>query len=128
MKTVWVNRVVIGIGLVGVTILYFAVVQWLHWYGWLVELIWLIGMQLLFDRFARKKRRALTKLWTLADQLGYDAAKLSQLTPQYGRLDWQLSRPDNFQFQPSDAAIAKVTAQLEQDLEAKHAVDQGLTN
>lgn len=119
MKTEWVNRLVMGVALVVAAVIYFTIVQWLHWYGWLVEIGWLILLQVFFDRSIRHKKQLLTKMWGLADQLGYDEAKLAQFTPQYGRIDWQLAHVDNLQFQPSDVVIAQVTDQLEKDLEAR---------
>lgn len=119
MKTVWVNRLGIAIAIIGVGLVYAVVSQWLNLNSWWGQVGWIIFLQLMFDRLIHRKKQALTKLWALADQLGYDASKLSQFTPQYGRLDRELVHPDNLQFQPSDAAIAKVTAQLEHDLEAQ---------
>jgi hypothetical protein len=117
MKTEWVNRIVMGIWLIVAALIYVSIVQWLHWYGWLAEIAWVITVQLVLDRYEKRKRQALTKLWALADQLGYDEAKIAQFTPQYGRIDWQLAHPDNLQFQPSDSVIAQVIDQLERDLE-----------
>mgnify|MGYP004700433909 CR=1 FL=1 len=119
MKTVWMNRLVMGVGLIVATLLYFTIVQWLHWYGWVAEIGWLLLLQVFFDRRIRRKRYLLTTMWALAEQLGYDEAKISQFTPQYGRIDWKLAHPDNLQFQPSDGVIAQVTQQLEKDLAAR---------
>ena len=109
----------VWIGLIVAALIYVAIVQWLHWVGWLVEIGWLLLLQVFFDQWIRHKKRLLTKMWTLAEQLGYGDAEIAELTPQYGAIDWKLAHLDNFQFQPSDAIIAKVTDQFEKDLEAR---------
>ncbi|WP_407895340.1 hypothetical protein [Lacticaseibacillus sp. N501-2] len=119
MKTEWVNRIAMGIGLIVAALIYVAIVQWLHWVGWLVEIGWLLLLQVFFDQRIRHKKRLLIKMWRLAEQLGYGDAEIAELTPQYGRIDWQLAHTDNFQFQPSDVVIAQVTDQLEKDLAAR---------
>ncbi|KRL47190.1 hypothetical protein [Lacticaseibacillus manihotivorans] len=119
MKTEWVNRFGVAIGIIVAILIYVFIVDSLHWYGWLVEIGWLILLQLFFDQRIRHKKRLLTKMWALAEQLGYGDAEIAELTPKYGRIDWQLAHTDNFQFQPSDVVIAQVTDQLEKDLEAR---------
>lgn len=119
MKTEWVNRLGVAIGLIGAILIYVFIVDALHWYGWLAEIGWLILLQVFFNQRIRHKKRLLTKMWALADQLGYDDAKIAQLTPQYGAIDWQLAHLDHLQFQPSDVVIAQVSDQLAQQLEAR---------
>lgn len=116
MKTEWVNRFGVATGIIVAILIYVFIVDSLHWYGWLAEIGWLILLQLYFDRRIRHKKRLLTKMWRLAEQLGYGDAEIAELTPQYGRIDWQLAHTDNFQFQPSDVVIAQVTDQLKKDL------------
>ncbi|WP_461226060.1 hypothetical protein [Lacticaseibacillus suihuaensis] len=76
-------------------------------YGLWAVLLWLVS-----SRVAANRRQALTKLWQLADRLGYSAADLSRRTPRYGAVDWQLSRPENLQFYPADATVARLTREL----------------
>ena len=58
MKTEWVNRIAMGIGLIVAALIYVAIVQWLHWVGWLVEIGWLLLLQVFFDQRIRHKKRA----------------------------------------------------------------------
>ncbi|WP_243680708.1 hypothetical protein [Lacticaseibacillus manihotivorans] len=48
MKTEWVNRFGVAIGIIVAILIYVFIVDSLHWYGWLVEIGWLILLQLFF--------------------------------------------------------------------------------
>ncbi|WP_225047939.1 hypothetical protein [Lacticaseibacillus kribbianus] len=76
-------------------------------------LLWGVVLWLVSSRVTAARRRDLARLWQLADALGVDASDLSRRT-SYGAIDWQLTRPDNLQFYPADATVARLTRELEQ--------------
>jgi hypothetical protein len=48
MKTEWVNRFGVAIGIIVAILIYVFIVDALHWYGWLIEIGWLILLQVIF--------------------------------------------------------------------------------
>ena len=68
-------------------------------------------------------RLRMTKLWALADQLGYGAVDLKQFAQAYTVLAWAASRPEVLGFYPSRRVWQRVMRRLTQE-QACRAVEQ----
>ena len=86
------------------------------------DLAWLV-IVFGFIKWRQKQRnRQLARLWALVDALGYDASELKRRAPQYGRLDWAVSRPDRQQqFFPSAQVVEQLITELTQELQNQEA-------
>lgn len=80
--------------------------------GLLAYALWLVAVVVVGHYTNQLRVAQLRRLWGLADELGYDEAELSRRAPQYGRIDWALSRPDKLQFFPSDRVVARLADEL----------------
>ncbi|WP_390404349.1 hypothetical protein [Lacticaseibacillus jixiensis] len=80
-----------------------------------VVLVSAIALPIIIVTKRRQIKRELNAMWQLADELGYTAADLKQLSGQkdYGTIDWALTRPGQGQtVVPSLAAIQLVHTRL----------------
>lgn len=74
--------------------------------------LWLAAVLVIGHYTSQLRIAQLRRLWGLADELGYDEAELSRRAPQYGRIDWALSRPEKLQFFPRDRVVARLADEL----------------
>ncbi|WP_390406431.1 hypothetical protein [Lacticaseibacillus jixiensis] len=76
--------------------------------GLVAYILWILAVGLIGHYTNAMRVAQLRRLWGLADQLGYGPAELKQRAPQYGTIDWALSRPEQLQFYPSDRIVARL--------------------